>query len=80
MTAAVIVHEFTLGDVEDPYLMAGFPLGEFMDTEPGQWLKQHAEDEMVYHITPDVNAWGYRCTVTAVLSEQDQTYYRLRYG
>jgi hypothetical protein len=33
----MILHEFTMGDVEDPYLYAAFPISEWQATEHGKW-------------------------------------------
>ena len=31
------LHTFTMGDVEDPYLYAAFPISDWQKTEHGAW-------------------------------------------
>jgi len=46
-----------MGDVEDPYLMAAFPLGEFAHTEKGKWVEENVLDR-VFYCQPDPNHFG----------------------
>ena len=36
-----IVHTIEMGDVEDPYLYAGFPISEWQQTEMGRWVMEN---------------------------------------
>ena len=45
----MILHEFSMGDVEDPYLYAGFPIYEWQQTDKGKWVMAHAKGEIVFH-------------------------------
>jgi len=76
----VKVHEFNMGDVEDPDLYAGEPLYQWQQTEAGQWVMEHAVDKPFWHrhINPYTFGWTYY--IIARLSEQDQTYWTLKYG
>ena len=38
----IVVHEFTMGDVDDPDLYAGEPLWQWQQSEEGQWIMDHA--------------------------------------
>ncbi len=67
-----------MGDVEDPELYAAFPLGKFMETEKGQWIKSHCQD-LCYIIQPDLNTFGVGCIVHGSVEEIKATEYFLRY-
>ena len=61
----ITFHSFNIGDVDDPELYAGFPLGEFMQTEKGQWIKNNCADPQ-YIIRPDPNTFGNRVLFTVI--------------
>jgi hypothetical protein len=69
-----------MGDVEDPYLYAGFPISEWQQTEKGQWVMQHAKSEPVFHCTPCMESFGYRVTITGTLDAHDELIFRLKWG
>lgn len=75
----IIFHSFSLGDVDDPELYAAFPLGEFMDTEKGQWIKSHCADPC-YIIRPDPETYGVRCIVYGSVEDKSATEYYLRWA
>lgn len=61
----IVVHEFTMGDVEDPDLYAGQPLYEWQQSEFGQWCMEHAADTPTWHRYADPISYGYKYTITA---------------
>jgi len=75
----VKVHEFTMGDVEDPDLYASQPLWEWQQTEQGQWVLEHAVETPFWHRMTDPGSYGYRYYIIARLSEQDQMFFKLKY-
>ena len=75
----VKLHEFRMADVEDPYLYAAQPLHEFMQTEQGLWIKEHAQDP-AFHVHQDVVTLGYLVAVTGYLTSEAETYYKLKWG
>ena len=75
----MILHEFTLGDVEDPYLYAAFPISEWQKTMHGKWVMENVAEPPEFHITTDVNNYGYRVVITGNLNPQAQTYFTLKY-
>lgn len=75
----IIVHEFTMGDVEDPDLYAAQPLWEFEKSEKGQWVTAHALESPIWQRQIDYTTFGYRYKVAARLTEQDITYFLLKY-
>jgi hypothetical protein len=75
----ICVHEFTMGDVEDPDLYAGQPLCEWQNSELGQWVMEHAVETPYWIRQADHSSYGYRYRIMARLSEQNQTFFRLKF-
>jgi hypothetical protein len=75
----MILHEFSMADVEDPYLYAGFPISEWQQTEQGKWIMENVTEQPVFHVTPDPNTMGYRVVIIGNLNPQAETYFRLKY-
>ena len=80
MPVKVTFHTFRMGDVEDPYLYAAFPISEWQKTEHGQWVMEHAVGEPKFWCNPDPTNWGYRVAIRGELEEQDYTYFQLKWG
>lgn len=76
----VRVHEFNLGDVEDPDLYAGGPLCEWQESEAGKWVIDHAVETPFWHRCVNPYTFGWTYFVIARLKEQDQTYWQLKWG
>ena len=77
--ADIKVHEFSMGDVEDPDLYAAEPLWNWQQTEAGQWVMAHAVETPFWHRTVDPTSYGHKYYIIARLSEQDQTYWALKW-
>ena len=77
--ADVKVHEFNMGDIEDPDLYAAEPLWNWQQTEAGQWVMAHAVETPFWHRTVDPASYGHKYYIIARLSEQDQTYWTLKW-
>lgn len=75
----MILHSFIMGDVEDPYLYAAFPISEWQQTEHGRWIMSNVVDQPTFHITPDSNNFGYRVVITGDLTPEAATYFTLKY-
>ena len=75
----MILHEFIMGDVEDPYLYAGFPISEWQATEMGQWVMANVTEQPAFHVHPSHETMGYRVVITGKLNPQAETYFRLKY-
>ncbi len=75
----VIVHEFTMGDVEDPDLYAAEPLMKWQNTQEGQWIMEHAVETPSWYRIPDMMQYGYRFQIRAKLSGARLTEYLLRH-
>lgn len=74
----VVIHEFTMGDVEDPDLYAAEPLMKWQNTEAGQWIMEHAVETPCWYRIPDTMQYGYRFQIRAKLSGPRLTEYLLR--
>ena len=68
-----------MGDVEDPDLYAAQPLWEFQQSEKGQWVMERALETPVWQRSMDHMMFGYRYKVAARLTEQDITYFLLKW-
>ena len=76
----VCVHEFGVGDVEDPEIYAAGPIWDWQQTEAGQWVMENAVEKPYYIQSLDYNSWGHRYKIMARLSEQDQTFWKLKFS
>lgn len=75
----VKVHEFNMGDVEDPDLYAAQPIYEWQQSEQGKWVMENAVETPFWHRHVDPYQFGYIYYIIARLSEQDQTYWALKW-
>ena len=76
----VVVHEFSMGDVDDPDLYAAQPLWEWQQTEEGQWIMTHAVETPSWYRIPDTMQYGYKYQIRAKLAGARLTEYVLRHG
>lgn len=76
----MLLHHFHMGDVEDPYLYAAFPLHEWEKTEQGKFIDEHAVDR-VFYCVPSMDTFGYRVEIHGEFKDPKyETLYRLKYG
>ena len=75
----VIVHAFSMGDVEDPDLYAAEPLLQWQQSEAGAWVMAHAEETPFWHRQLDACSYGYKYYIIARMTEQNQTYWTLKW-
>ena len=75
----VVVHHFTVGDVEDPELYAAMPIMKWQESEQGQLVMQNAVEPPYYIRETDYVSYGYRFAIVARLSEVNETYFKLKY-
>ena len=76
----ITFHSFTMGDVEDPYLYAAFPISEWQKTDHGKWCMEHAVGEPTFWCNADPNTFGFRVTIVGELEDRDCTYLKLKWG
>jgi hypothetical protein len=75
----VVVHEFFMGDVDDPEIYMGAPIWEWQQSPAGAWVMEHAVEKPYWHKRVDLSTYGYRCIIVARLSEADEVFFRLKY-
>jgi len=74
----MIFHSFTLGDCEDPEIYAAGPLLAWESTEMGDWVMKHCTNTS-YRISSDPDSWGFKVVIYGDLSNEDATYFTLKY-
>ena len=77
-TKEIVVHTFTMGDVEDPDLYAAEPMLKWEHSEIGQWVMEHAVETPCWYRVPDMMQYGYRYEIRAKLSGARLTEWLLR--
>jgi hypothetical protein len=77
-TKTVVVHSFTMGDVEDPDLYASEPLIKWEQSEQGQWVMNNAVETPSWHRMADPYNYGYRYEIRAKLQGSRLTEWLLR--
>jgi len=76
----VVVHSFSMGDVEDPDLYAAEPLIKWEKSEAGQWVMNNAVETPSWHRMADPYNYGYRYEIRARLRGPALTEWFLRHG
>jgi hypothetical protein len=72
----VVVHKFNMSDVEDPDLWAAHTFFEWEKSDKGQWVMKNTI-EPTWH--RNFYEYGWQYTITAEMSEEQLTYYKLKY-
>ena len=75
----IVVHEFAMGDVEDPDLYAAQPLSDWQDSEAGQFVMKHAVEKPYWIRQVDLHSYGHRYVIVARMRESDQTFFKLKF-
>jgi hypothetical protein len=76
----VKVHEFTMGDVDDPDIYAGQHIYEWQESDAGTWIMEHAAEAPFWHRQLDVRTFGHRYSIIARLNEADELFWRLKWA
>lgn len=61
----LVVHTFTMGDVEDPDLYAAEPLMKWEQSDFGQWCMKNAADTPTWYRMADPISFGYKYEIRA---------------
>jgi hypothetical protein len=77
MKAKYILHEFRMGDVEDPEIYCAEPIYEWQQTPAGKWCMEKATDP-TFNIILDPMNMGYRVVITGRLSDKHATFWALK--
>ena len=76
----VVVHTFTVGDVEDPDLYAAAPIYQWQESDCGKYVMEHAVETPTFHQSLDYESFGYRYAITAELESKKLSEFYLRWG
>lgn len=76
----LVVHEFNMSDVEDPEIYAAEPIWQWQQSEAGQWVMQHSQPEPHWLVGFSYRNYGYKVQIVANLSDQDVTFFQLKYA
>jgi hypothetical protein len=76
----VCVREFRLADVEDPDIIAGEPIWQWQQSAAGQFVMTHAVESPYWTRNFDIVTYGHVYKIMARLSEQNETFWRLKWG
>lgn len=76
----VVVHKFTMGDVEDPDLYAAQPLYDWEHSEQGQWVMKNACDTPTWYRIADPISYGYKYEIRAKFMGPALTEWLLKNG
>jgi hypothetical protein len=79
-TRKVILHDFAVGDVEDPMLYASFSIQEWQATEKGQWCMENCEGEIYFCSRPNPENFGYHIALQGKMSEKNYTFFQLKWA
>ena len=77
--STIVVAKLRVGDVEDPDIYLGAVSYEWLQTEVGQWARENSVEPLTYHQYGDPFHWGFTYAITARLSEQNITYFHLKF-
>jgi hypothetical protein len=79
ITSTYIVHEFSVSDVDDSDIYAGQPLYEWQQTDAGKWVMENAIQKPSWHRQLDIHTYGYRYQIRADLTDEQVTFFELKY-
>lgn len=78
-SSIIVVHEFQMGDIEDPAVLAGFLIGEWESTAAGQWVKENSIGPLHWQSMHDMSYMGYRYCIIARMTEANQVFFKLKF-
>lgn len=76
----VVVHKFTVGDVEDPDLWAADPIWKWQESDQGKFVMEHAIEVPIWHRQLDQSSYGHLYVIVAELEMKKLSEYYLRWG
>lgn len=75
----VCVHEMHVGDVDDPDIYVGQHIWEWQQTEAGEFVMSYAVEKPYWVRATDHATYGHVYRIVARMSEQDKTYFTLKF-
>ncbi len=76
----IVVHTFSVSDVEDPDLYAAQPLYDWEHSEAGKFVMKNAIGQPTWHRTPDILTMGNKYAIIAELEKKKLSEYYLKFG
>jgi len=76
----VCVHEIRMGDVEDPDMFVAEPMWKWQESDAGRFIMENAVDKPYWTRGMDPHSYGHLYRIVARLSEQNETFWRLKWG
>ena len=76
----VCVHEIKMGDVEDPDIYVAAPIWEWQQTDAGMFVMEHAVGKPYWTQHMSVASYSRVYRIMARLSEQNETFWKLKWG
>lgn len=79
---SVKVFDFTIDQdsISQDKIHPFLPLAEWIDSEEGQWVKEHSLDNKTTHYSyMDHATWNFRVIIVAQMKAADVTFYLLKY-
>lgn len=75
----IVVHRFSVGDVEDSELYASVPLWKWQESDSGKYVMSKAIETPMWQKHFDVSRFSTQYAIIAKLYEEDYLYYKLKY-
>lgn len=75
----VVVHRFTVSDVDDPILYASEPLYKWENSDVGKWIKERGYD-LEWRSQQNFSTYGTDFVIIATLKESDYTFFLMKYS
>lgn len=75
----LVVHSFSVAELEDPVIYAAEHLLDWEHSEAGAWVMAHAAETPWWTSQQDISNYSYGFSIIARLSEPDQTFFKLKY-
>ena len=76
----VVIHRFTLSDVDDPDIYAAGPIFDWERSEAGQFVMKHAVDKPEWRRHHDLSSYGYQYIIIAELEKKKLSEFYMRWG
>ena len=76
----VVVHRFSLGDVDDPEIYAAQPIYEWQESDSGRFVLENSVTKPVYQQQIDYMSYGYTYIIIAELEKKKLSEFYMRWG
>jgi hypothetical protein len=76
----VVVHTFSMGDVDDPDLYASQPIWQWQQTEQGKFVMENAVEEPYFNRQIDHFSYGYKFSIVAKLEKKKLSEFYIKWG